>query len=99
MWLNPPWNLWPQVVEKLVQEKCAAIAICPAWTKPWVKQLVGMGSRRLYFEKGTRLFMLGGKPVPNTLWGTWAIRIDKGTRKEFDARVPYQKVFFHPAGA
>ena len=56
LWLNPPWPLWPGALEKLNKATCAAIAICPAWNKPWVRKLVGMASRIFYLERGTKLF-------------------------------------------
>ena len=97
MWLNPPWVIWPQVAERLARERCAAIVICPAWTKPWVKQLTAMASRRIYFEAGTSLHEVDGRPVPSTKWGTWALRVDKGPRKTFDPQAPLKHVFFSPS--
>ena len=96
-WMNPPWNLWPEAATKLKNCRNAAIAICPAWSKPWVKDLVGMASKKIYFEKGTRFFEHQGHPVSNTMWGTWALRIDKGPRKEFDPNSPLKGVYFSPA--
>ena len=64
--------------------KCtnAVLCLCPAWSKPWVQQLVGMASKKFYYEQGVRVFEKDGKPCPNTLWGMWALRIDKGPRLE-----------------
>ena len=42
-----------------------------------------MSSRRLYYEKGSRIFQENGKNANNTLWGTWIVRIDKGNRQSF----------------
>ena len=97
MWMNPPWTLWPEAEAKLSQARCAAVAICPGWAKPWVKNLVSMASRKVYFEQGTRLFELNGKPMAGTFWGTWALRIDKGPRKTFDAAAPLKGVYFSPS--
>ena len=66
MWLNPPWRLWSEVVQKMSESKCAALCLCPAWSKNWVRTLVGMSSRKVYYEQGTRMFERKGHPVPNT---------------------------------
>ena len=70
VWANPPWGLWPQVVEKISLSTCAVIAVLPAWAKDWVRQIVNMSSGRLYFEPGSRLFQDNGKNANSTLWGT-----------------------------
>ena len=90
MWLNPPWRLWPEVVQKLSESKCAALCLCPAWSKKWVRTLVGMSSRKVYYEQGTRMFERKGHPVPNTLWGMWLLRVDRGVRKGGDVSKPFK---------
>ena len=97
LWMNPPWSLWPEAEAKLTAHTGAALVLCPAWSKPWVKRLVGMAARRVYIEKGTRLFEVEGKACPGTLWGMWALRIDKGPRKEFDSKSVFSKCIFCPA--
>ena len=84
MWVNPPWKMWPQVAEKVMSSECMVICILPAWSKPWVQQLVGAADRKVYFESGVRMFEVEGKPVPNTLWGVWALRINRGPRRRAD---------------
>ena len=79
-WVNPPWRLWPQVVEKIEQSKCAVMAVFPAWSKVWVQKLLSMSTRRLYYESGSRVFQNNGKNANNTIWGTWIVRIDRGIR-------------------
>jgi hypothetical protein len=96
LWLNPPWRLWPQAAEKLYAASGAALVVCPAWNKPWVKQLVGMASRRVYYERGTRVFEVDGHPCDGTLWGTWALRVDKGPRKELDPTEVFKKCIYCP---
>ena len=93
-WVNPPFNLWPQVEPFLTQGKCSAIILCPAWRKPWITNLLKIASRRLYFEKGTHLFHTQW----GTPWGVWALRVDKGPRPE---NVPEEALYrckVHPSG-
>ena len=94
LWLNPPWRLWPRAETKLITSTGAALVLCTDRSKPWVKRLVGMAARRVYLERGTRLFEVEGKPCPGTLWGMWALRIDKGPRKEFDSSSVFKKMHF-----
>lgn len=96
LWLNPPWRLWPEAAAKLLQAKCAAIAICPAWSKEWVQKLVCAANSRIYFEQGARMFEKNGVPVPNTLWGMWALRFNKGFRRSSDRTRVYSECIFIP---
>lgn len=88
MWLNPPWSLFPQVADKVQEEQVTCIIICPAWhSKAWVQQLLKLTQRVMYFEAGSRLFEFGGRTVPGTRWGTYAmyipgkILIDQGVQQ------------------
>ena len=96
MWLNPPWCMWPQVTEKLMTSECAAICILPAWSKVWVQRVVGAAEKRIYFESGVRMFELEGKPVPNTLWGVWALKLRKGARPIAQKEDVYKDCLFVP---
>ena len=78
--MNPPWNLWKEAAEKLLQSRCKAICVVPAWSKPWVWDLVCAATTRIYAECGTRLFRSNGKNCPATNWGTWILRIDGENR-------------------
>ena len=33
LWINPPFNLFPQVLDKIVQDKAHAVIIVPYWRK------------------------------------------------------------------
>ena len=81
LWMNPPWNLWPAVAEKVEGGTCECVCILPAWTKPWVQKIVGMGEKRMYFQEGVRMFEDKGGVCPGTRWGIWAIWIPRGERK------------------
>ena len=39
-----------------------------------------MADHRLYFEAGTRVFEVHGKPSQNTRWGVWAVHLKQGVR-------------------
>ena len=80
LWMNPPWSIWPEATDKLMGSRCAAICILPAWSKVWIQRLVGAASKKIYFEQGVRMFEVQGKAVANTVWGVWALLINKGER-------------------
>eukprot|EP00667_Euglena_gracilis_P000113 EG_transcript_113 len=77
LWMNPPWTLWPEVAEKLQNSNCRAICICPDWNRRWVKNLVAMAVKKIYFPKGTKLFEADGRILRGTRWGVWALLIDR----------------------
>ena len=68
LWLNPPWTLWPRVVEKLEESSCTAICICPDWSNEVKEKLLKLSSKAMYFPrvlislklKGKRLVKLTG---------------------------------------
>ena len=96
LWMNPPWSLWPEVAKKISESRCEVVCVCPAWSKEWVQQVVGMASKRIYFEKGVRMFEVDGRPAPNTLWGVWALRIKAGPRKTCDKEAVIRDCVFEP---
>ena len=94
--VEPPWPLWESVTEKLLQSSCEAICVVPAWSAGWVQKLVGCAHRRLYFERGVRMFEVFGKPAPNTLWGVWALWIKAGLRAPNNKDAIYRNCVFIP---
>ena len=84
----PPWDLGPGVEAKLRESRAAAMVVCPAWSEDWVRHLVGMSTRRLYYEPGSCLFELHEQPVGDTPWGVWILRIDRGPRPMSDSYQP-----------
>jgi hypothetical protein len=76
MWCNPPWTIWEQVAKKILQSRSVVIAVFPAWhSKTWVQQLLLAACKVMYFEVGSRVFELGGKPVQGIKWGLFAALI------------------------
>ena len=53
-WVNPPWRLLPQVIQRLVEEPlAAAVLLVPNWpSQPWwpVLQSISAGMRRVSIE-------------------------------------------------
>ena len=96
LWINPPWRLWPQVAKKLLESGCSAICVIPAWSKPWVRELLCTATKRLHVEQGTRLFIHNGRKSPSTLWGVWVVRIDKNVRSPVDKTQAFGDVVFLP---
>lgn len=76
MWCNPPWSIWPATAQKIINSQCVTVAVFPSWeSKDWVKQLTFMASKVIYFEIGSRIFELWGKPVGGIKWGLYAVLI------------------------
>ena len=48
VWVNPPWALLPECIEKIRRERPAAVLICPEWpTQIWWPHLRSLGGRWL----------------------------------------------------
>lgn len=97
LWLHPPPAQGPEVEAKLARSECAAIVVIPAWDKPWVRRLLAMSSRRIYFDKGSRIFKSRIYPLRETPWPVWALKIEKGLRKIQDPPDKIPKCSFYPS--
>ena len=80
LWLNPPFQFLPRVVDKLEKEHPTVLLLCPDWqTAPWFKKVQPMATRSYFFPRGTRLFEdppgRKGRLGP-TRWGTWVFYIN-----------------------
>ncbi len=93
LWINPPWDLWPQAAAKLLASQCTLICVVPAWSAEWVRSLVHTATRRLYVEMGTRLFQQNGKKCAGTRWGTCVLQIDGDVCPRLDDTRAYNAVF------
>jgi hypothetical protein len=70
LWVNPPWDLYPPVVQKLREDGAEALCIVPVWPRqPWYTELMGMRVRELENRPGIYLFELEGRSHPHTVWG------------------------------
>ena len=81
LWMNPPWSLWPHVVDKLEKSDCTVITIVPAWSKHWIQRLRALSTSFMYFEKGTNFFELHGRPCAGIKWGVWALLIERSHKR------------------
>ena len=88
LWINPPWSLWKKVANKLKSSKCNAICILPAWQRGWVKELIRMANKRIFFRPGTRLFEADGKAMGPIKWGVWALLIWRGEKPQVPPSSP-----------
>lgn len=79
MWCNPPWTIWPATAQKILGCKCRVVAIFPCWhSKRWVQDLLYAADKIMYFESGSRVFEIGGKPTGGIRWGLYAALIHPG---------------------
>lgn len=84
LWLNPPFSMFPQVVEKLVAEGGKAIVIAPHWkNQPWFQKLQNMTVKRHFYASGRRFFEDTG-PLR---WPVWALLVE-GSFKTLDKFEP-----------
>ena len=56
-----------------------------------------MAVRRVYFERGSRLFSKGGKAAAGTPWGTWAILVDPSQNRKTPEGSVFHRTIFIPA--
>ena len=75
--MNPPFSLLSKVVQRIKSDHAHGIIIVPDWgyTK-WYKELLPFWKRDVLFEKGCKVFELGGKICNGTRWPTRAILFD-----------------------
>jgi hypothetical protein len=77
LWVNPPFQLLPQVVDKLEKEQATALLLCPEWpTATWWDKVKKMSTRSYYFPKGSRLFEDDKGRLGPTRWGVWVMYIN-----------------------
>ena len=74
-WINPPWALWPKVVDKLMGATILAVCIFPAWNTMWMKTLLDIADLKLYIPKGTYLLEIDGQQSGPTRWAAWALLV------------------------
>jgi hypothetical protein len=75
-WCNPPWSMWPAVSQKMLSSEGVSIGVLPAWdSQGWVEQLLEAAERIIYYEVGSKIFELGGRPVGGVRWGVYVVKI------------------------
>ena len=79
LWINPPLDVFPRVVQKLKQSGAKAIFIVPNWPKQtWFKDIAVISINIVELSyKGRKLYCEdNGKPLPQRSWSTLASLVD-----------------------
>ena len=79
LWSNPPFDLFPRVVQKLRQSGAKAILIVPNWPKQtWFNDIMDISIDIVELpHKGVKLYCEdNGKPLPQRSWSTLACLVD-----------------------
>ena len=76
LWANPPWSLWPRVVDKIYEDGSQVVCVAPAWRTPWMAKLWSIQVKRIYLQKGEQVFELAGRPCRGTRWGVWVLLVN-----------------------
>ena len=79
LWINPPFDVFPRVVQKLKQSGAKAILIVPNWPRQeWFKDIMDISIDIVELpHKGVKLYCEdNGKPLPQRSWSTLACLVD-----------------------
>ena len=80
LWINPPLDVFPRVVQKLKQSGAKAILIVPNWPRQsWFKDIMDISIDIVELpHKGVKLYCEdNGKPLPQRSWSTLACLVDR----------------------
>ena len=75
LWCNPPWSLWPSVALKVACTPCQVVCIAPGWGTDWLRLLLALSVKKIYFEVGCRFFQVDGKVCKGIRWPLWALLV------------------------
>ncbi len=76
LWINPPFNMFNKVLDKIQSDRAHAILIIPRWSaRVFLRRAWGMAVDFLEFPKGTPMFERGGKEMKGTSWDTYAMLV------------------------
>ena len=79
LWINPPFDVFPRVVQKLKQSGAKGILIVPNWPKQsWFKDIMDISIDIVELpHKEVKLYCEdNGKPLPQRSWSTLACLVD-----------------------
>ena len=79
LWINPPFDVFPRVVQELKQSGSKGILIVPNWPKhTWFKDIMDISIDIVGLpNKGVKLYCEDtGKPLPQRSWSTLACLVD-----------------------
>jgi len=71
-WINPPWELMPQVLKKVRQDQAQGILVCPVWTAAhWWREVQELRRGPGITLRGQPIFRgPGGQSLPPPAWAT-----------------------------
>lgn len=91
IWMNPPYSLLRQAVDKLILSKVVGIVVVPDWrTERWWRKLQPYVHKKYYYAKGKLIFELDGESVGPTRWGVWAYLVDTSLHNGLET-MPYDE--------
>ena len=71
MWVNPPFHMFPPVLEKLAADRPWALLLVPGWNRPWFRTLWDSDIPR-YRIPDEPIFRRGGRALmPPPAWPVW----------------------------
>ena len=77
LWMNPPFGVLWEVVDKIVEDGARVILICPNWPRDkWWKKLRALAVDEVWYPKGTKIFIREGELMPGTKLGVHAYLVD-----------------------
>jgi len=76
LWLNPPFSLLEEVVDKVETDQDHGLLVMPDWPqRRWHKKAMSMSRGDLRFPRYTKLFELPHKACKGTLWPSRVVNI------------------------
>ena len=69
LWMNPPFDLFDRVLDKILRDKAHTILLVPQWQKrKFYHRAQGLALDCLTFPVGAKLFERQGRPVGGIKW-------------------------------
>ena len=76
LWINPPFNMFPRVLDKIVQDEAHAVILVPKWRKhKFFWRAWGLAVDAVMVPKGTVLFERKGKVQKGVPWDVYAFLV------------------------
>ena len=87
LWLNPPFGVLKQVLNKLILEKLKAVLIAPHWPgEDFFKLAQPFIQKKYYYKAGQQFFEESGEIMGSLPWPVWGWLIDGGNGKDVKKR-------------
>ena len=76
LWMNPPFDVFPQVLDKIQKDQAHAILVVPGWRRrKFFHRAREMALDSVVFPRNTLLFEREGKGARGTHWDTYAFLV------------------------